>query len=93
MRDASRDPLHRRVAQFTDRREVPLPGICFTAKVGSKTSTRSGTSLTANRAAGSFAVKAVVGKSAFVKGTSYVVTLVAKAPDGRKSTLTVTFKG
>jgi len=63
------------------------------SKVGSKTSTRSGTSLTANRAAGSFAVKAVVGKSAFVKGTSYVVTLVAKAPDGRKSTLTVTFKG
>ena len=63
------------------------------SKVGSKTSTRSGTSLTAARAAGSFAVKAVVGKSAFVKGKSYVVTIVAKAPDGRKSTLTVTFRG
>ena len=38
-------------------------------------------------------MKAVVGKDAFVKGTSYVVTLVAKAPDGRKSTLTVRCKG
>ena len=63
------------------------------SKVGSKTSTKSATSLTAARSAGSFAVKAIVGKAAFVKGTSYVVTIVAKAPDGRKSTLTVTFKG
>ena len=63
------------------------------SKVGSKTSTKSATSLTAARAAGSFAVKAVVGKNAFVKGTGYVVTIVAKAPDGRKSTLTVAFKG
>ena len=63
------------------------------SKVGSKTSTKSATSLTAARSAGSFAVKAVVGKNAFVKGTGYVVTIVAKAPDGRKSTLTVAFKG
>ena len=63
------------------------------SKVGSKTSKKSATSLTAARAAGSFAVKAIVGKTAFVKGKSYVVTIVAKAPDGRKSTLTVTFKG
>ena len=63
------------------------------SKVGSKTSTKGATSLTASRAAGSFAVKALVGKNAFVKGTSYLVTVVAKAPDGRKSTLTVTFKG
>ena len=38
-------------------------------------------------------MKAVVGETTFVKGKSYVVTIVAKAADGRKSTLTVIFKG
>ena len=63
------------------------------SKLGPKTSMVSAASLTAVRGAGAFAVKAVVAKDAFVKGTSYVVTLVATASDGRQSRLTVKVKG
>ena len=69
---------------------------CFApgSKLGSKTSKASASSLTAARGSGRVHCQGgASARRALVKGKSYVVTLVAKAPDGRKSTLTVTFKG
>lgn len=51
------------------------------------TSTNGALSFTVARGSGAFTAKAVVGKTALTKGKTYVVTLVATAADGRKSTL------
>ena len=63
------------------------------SKIGTATSKTSGFVFTAARGSGAFTARAVFGKTALAKGKTYVVTLVATAPDGRKSTLTVRFKG
>jgi hypothetical protein len=63
------------------------------SKLGTATSKTSGFVFTAARGSGAFTARAVFGKTALAKGKTYVVTLVATAPDGRKSTLTVRFKG
>jgi hypothetical protein len=61
-------------------------------KIGPKASTTSASSMTAARGSGAFTIKALFGRAALTKGKTYVVTLVATAADGRKSTLTVRFK-
>ena len=61
-------------------------------KLGPTTSKTSAFALTAARGSGVFTAKAMFGKTALTRGKTYVVTLVATAPDGRKSTLTVRFK-
>ena len=61
------------------------------SKLGPTTSKTSALSMTAARSSGAFTAKAVLGRTALTKGKSYVVTLVATAADGRKSTLTVRF--
>jgi hypothetical protein len=61
-------------------------------KLGPATSRRSAPSFTAARGSGAFTTKAMFGKTALTRGKTYVVTLLATAPDGRKSTLAVRFR-